>query len=512
MTQNPGQTAGTPHPGSRPGSQPGSEPNANPGSGLDRFFGWLREIDVRRDTEDKWLAGVCSGIANRLGVDPLVIRAALVVLTLLGGIGVTLYLIAWAFIPNDREEIVAERGLRHGDFWGIAILVLIALSLVGGTGVFDGNGWGLWWLWWIVIAVAVVIWLANRSRHDEATRQQMAAWGQQAGQWGQQAGAQAAAWGQDVGQKAAAWGRGDTAAQPPTGRPAAGPMPYAPSGPGAGAPTGPGAGGPVPSGATRPGTTAGQGPALPSGAPGGPTGPGGPGGPGRYVPPPAPAARPPLPPRPRHRSAGFLAAVVVSGLALCAYGLTVWAHGALDWSGDARVLGLASALAVFGVAVLGMGLAGFRAGFTGFIAVVLAITTWFASLVPGLQIGGGVGDREWRPLGTTSSESFSLGAGSANLRLGDYPTNPATQGTVNASIGAGELRIYVPSDLTVEIRSNVNVGEIKEAEGWDLQNGQWTPNGNSGRNLSNTEVIGSGPTDLVVNAEVGLGQIIIGKE
>jgi len=122
MTQNPGQIAGPPHPGPNPGS--------NPTSGLDRFFGWLRGIDVRRDSEDKWLAGVCSGIANRLGVDPLVIRAALVVLILLGGIGVTLYLIAWAFIPNDREEIVAERGLRHGDFWGIAILVLIALAVL----------------------------------------------------------------------------------------------------------------------------------------------------------------------------------------------------------------------------------------------------------------------------------------------------------------------------------------------------------------------------------------------
>jgi phage shock protein PspC (stress-responsive transcriptional regulator) len=501
MTQNPGQIAGTPH--------PGSSPSSNPTSGLDRFFAWLREIDVRRDTEDKWLAGVCSGIANRLGVDPLVIRAALVVLILLGGIGVTLYLVAWAFIPNDREEIVAEGGLRHGDFWGIAILVLIALSLVGGTGIFDGNGWGLWWLWWIVIAVAVVIWLANRSRHDEAARQQVAAWGQQAGQWGQQAGTQAAAWGESVGQKASAWGRGDAAAQAPTGRPAAGATPYAPTGPGS--PVGTGA--PIGSGApTGSGVPTGSGAGIGSGAPTGPGAPVGPGGPGMYAPPPAPAARPPLPPRPRHRSAGFLAAVLVSGLALCAYGLTLWAHGTFGWSGDEHVLGLASALAVFGVAVLGMGLAGFRAGFTGFIAVVLAITTWFASLVPGLQLGGGVGDREWRPLGTTSSESFSLGAGSANLRLGDYPTSPATPGEVSASIGAGELRIYVPDDLTVEIRSNVNVGEIKEADGWDLQNGQWTQNGNSGRNLSSTEVIGSGPTDLVVNAKVGLGQIIIGKE
>ena len=166
MTQNPGQIAGTPH----------------PSSGLDRFFGWLRELDVRRDTEDKWLAGVCSGIARRLGVDPLVTRAALIVLILLGGIGVTLYLIAWAFIPNDQEEIVAEKGLRHGDFWGIAILVLIALSLVGGSGFIDGDGWGLWWLWWIAVPVGVVVCLVTRSRSVDATRQQVAWRGEYAAQ------------------------------------------------------------------------------------------------------------------------------------------------------------------------------------------------------------------------------------------------------------------------------------------------------------------------------------------
>ncbi len=150
MTQNPGQTAGTPQ----------------STSGLDRFFAWLRALDIRRDTQDKWLAGVCSGLARRLGVDPLVLRAALIVLVLLGGVGVTVYLIAWAFIPNDREEIVAENGLRHGDFWGIAILVLIALSLVGGSGIGDHNGWGLWWLWWIAVPVGLVVWLVTRNRGE----------------------------------------------------------------------------------------------------------------------------------------------------------------------------------------------------------------------------------------------------------------------------------------------------------------------------------------------------------
>ncbi len=448
MTQNPGQTAGTPQ----------------QASGMDRFFGWLRALDVRRDTEDKWLAGVCSGIANRLGVDPLVIRAALVVLILLGGVGVTLYLIAWAFIPNDKEEIVAERGLRDGDFWGIAILVLIALSLIGGSGFIDGDGWGLWWLWWVVIPVGLVVWLVTRNRNqDEATRAQVATWGQQAG-------TQAAAWGESIGQKAAAYGRAGETGTPPS--------------------SGPPSGGPV----SAPGV-------------------GGPGGPWVYAPAPVQPPRPPRPPRPRRRSAGFLAAVIVSGLAMAAYGLTLWGHDELGWSGDAHVVGLASALLVFGLAVLGMGFAGFRSGLTGFLAVVLAISTWFASIVPGIEFGGGVGDREWRPLGASTSESYRLSVGSANLRLDDYPTSPSTPGEVNASVGIGELRIYVPDDLTVEVRSDVSVGEISEAGGWGLdQNNEWTQDGQGGRNLSDTEVIGSGPTDLVVNARVGLGQIIIGKE
>jgi phage shock protein PspC (stress-responsive transcriptional regulator) len=488
MTQNPGQTAGTPQ----------------QSSGMDRFFGWLRELDLRRDTEDKWLAGVCSGIANRLNVDPLVIRAVLVVLVLLGGLGVTLYLIAWAFVPNDKEEIVAERGLRHGDFWGIALLVLIALSLVGGSGFVDGNGWGLWWLWWIAIPVGVVIWLVTRNRgDDEARRQQMAQWGEQAGQWGQQAGSQAAAWGESVGQRASAWGRGEgvapgTGQQPPGGAVPTGMTPTGAT-PGA-APTG---GAPsAPYAAAAPSAVAPRtapGPVVPS-------------GPGRYAPPPAQPPPPPRPPRPRHRTAGFLAAVIVAGLALATYGLTLWMHGEFAWSGDDHVVSLAAALTVVGVAVLAMGLTGFRSGLTGLLAVLLALTTWFASIVPGLRVTGGVGDREWRPT-EASSQEYSLGMGSANLHLGDYPTDPATPGEIEASVGVGELRIYVPDDLTVEVRSDLNVGEIKEAGGWGLdENNQWSQDGPSGRNLTSTEVIGSGPTDVVVNAHVGAGQIIIGKE
>ena len=87
----------------------------DPQTGLDKVFAALRGIGVRRRTDDKWIAGVCSGLADRLGVDPVIVRAALVLLSILGGVGITVYLVAWALLPNDRDEIAAERALRDGD-------------------------------------------------------------------------------------------------------------------------------------------------------------------------------------------------------------------------------------------------------------------------------------------------------------------------------------------------------------------------------------------------------------
>ena len=49
----------------------------DPQTGLDRFFAALRGIGVRRRTDDKWIAGVCSGLADRLGGHPVMVRVGL---------------------------------------------------------------------------------------------------------------------------------------------------------------------------------------------------------------------------------------------------------------------------------------------------------------------------------------------------------------------------------------------------------------------------------------------------
>jgi phage shock protein PspC (stress-responsive transcriptional regulator) len=61
------------------------------------------------------IAGVAVGVADYLGVDVAVVRVVLVVLTLVGGLGVPLYLAAWLFVPDEcDDESVAERLLGHG--------------------------------------------------------------------------------------------------------------------------------------------------------------------------------------------------------------------------------------------------------------------------------------------------------------------------------------------------------------------------------------------------------------
>lgn len=57
---------------------------------------------LTRSTTDKWLGGVCGGLAEYTGVDATLIRLVTVVLVIVG-VGTTLlvYLAAWLLMPQD---------------------------------------------------------------------------------------------------------------------------------------------------------------------------------------------------------------------------------------------------------------------------------------------------------------------------------------------------------------------------------------------------------------------------
>lgn len=58
-----------------------------------------------RSGRDKVLGGVCGGIAEYLGVDPVIIRLLWVVGTLVSlGTGIVLYIIAWIIIPRNPND------------------------------------------------------------------------------------------------------------------------------------------------------------------------------------------------------------------------------------------------------------------------------------------------------------------------------------------------------------------------------------------------------------------------
>lgn len=62
-----------------------------------------------RKPEGRIVAGVCTGLADYLGIDVTIIRLVFAALTVFGGAGVLLYLIAWLVVPEeDKKSSIAE--------------------------------------------------------------------------------------------------------------------------------------------------------------------------------------------------------------------------------------------------------------------------------------------------------------------------------------------------------------------------------------------------------------------
>jgi len=54
---------------------------------------------LQRSTSDRWLGGVCGGLAQNLGVAAWVLRMGFILLVLCAGTGVLLYALLWFFLP-----------------------------------------------------------------------------------------------------------------------------------------------------------------------------------------------------------------------------------------------------------------------------------------------------------------------------------------------------------------------------------------------------------------------------
>jgi phage shock protein C len=57
---------------------------------------------LTRSPDDRWIAGICGGLAEYTGLDATLIRVVLLVATILGaGSLIVIYLVCWLLIPPD---------------------------------------------------------------------------------------------------------------------------------------------------------------------------------------------------------------------------------------------------------------------------------------------------------------------------------------------------------------------------------------------------------------------------
>ncbi|HMQ73251.1 MAG TPA: PspC domain-containing protein [Rubrivivax sp.] len=62
----------------------------------------MREINrLRRSRSDRWIGGVCGGVAQLTGVDAWIWRLLVTLLALFGGTGLVISLLLWIFVPSE---------------------------------------------------------------------------------------------------------------------------------------------------------------------------------------------------------------------------------------------------------------------------------------------------------------------------------------------------------------------------------------------------------------------------
>ena len=428
------QTQAPPHPGPMP-QRPAPA-----------FFGWLRNLGLRRGRE-RWIGGVGSGVAERLGIDPVIVRGILVLLALFFGVGLLAYGVAWALLPEPDGRIHAEE-VGHGHWssgmTGAAIFTLV--GLVGpGRGLFfrTGDGWFPWPILWVAAVVALVVWALNREKTKPPRRP-------------------------DLHHGSGGW--------------AYGPQPYRPAQPPAQGPFSD----------TAPGTAAragypqtAPGPGYPGSSPGAGY-PGSPSGAGYPAPQPYQSPARVFPPRVntpvdhrlrpegaavnlrtvrRHHHPGAAAVAISTGVAILVAGAVLLLNtaGLLPLGGYAAATAWAAAAITLGLGIVVSGLRGRTTGGLGFFAIVALLVAGSLSLVPHNSSWALARNGSWSPASIGSAEEgFSIAMGRGDITLaglaGSAPL--ARDVVVPVNLAAAEVDLTVPANIPVSIQSEVAATQI----------------------------------------------------
>jgi phage shock protein PspC (stress-responsive transcriptional regulator) len=382
------------------------------------FFDWVRSQGIYRG-RDRWVGGVASGIAQRLGVDPLIVRGIFIVLAIFAGVGVLLYGLAWALLPEPDGRIhvqEAAAGRWSGGMTGALITTLIGLPGLGsGVWGWDRHGFGgfIWTVFWLAGIGYLVYYLVRRSKTGDPVPAMASPW------------------------------------------PSGGPMNSAGSvgqpGPGqaSAANSAPFASGSY--GSTVPG------PAWGAGPPSGPTPPSGSGyRPGAPVP----------PAKPRNLGPGAPAVAVTAGLALLVGGgiKALDAANVIDLGDSSTAVVWASGAAVLGLGILFAGLRGRTSGILGFFAVVALIIGGIFNVVPN-------GDRfrfqdaDWSPASIEQArDGFEITGGRGTVDLTRLAITPplVADVVVPIDVTASNVTVVIPETVPVQIQADMTMGNLTE--------------------------------------------------
>jgi len=94
-----------------------------------------------RNTKDKIIAGVCSGLGDYLNIDPVIVRIIALGLFFLHGFGFLTYIIAWVIIPplNENEVFQVEQKEKSRAKGNTKIIIGIVMIVFGALIALDNS-------------------------------------------------------------------------------------------------------------------------------------------------------------------------------------------------------------------------------------------------------------------------------------------------------------------------------------------------------------------------------------
>ena len=110
-----------------------------------------------RSRRDRFLGGVCGGLGQYFGIDPVIVRLAFVLL-LTTGIGFLAYLVLWIVVPErplGDEETTMSSTWGHRDSREVFAWVLMFLGLVILLSNLQVLRWVDWSIFWPVLLMAI---------------------------------------------------------------------------------------------------------------------------------------------------------------------------------------------------------------------------------------------------------------------------------------------------------------------------------------------------------------------